>query len=78
MNQNISWFIFTYKGCGYCKKAKDLLKNKHIDFIEIEVNDSNKLDIYNSIDKITGKYRYFPVIFNNGNFIGGYTELQKM
>ena len=56
---------------------KKILKDKNIE-VEIEVvNDDNKLVIYEELDNITGKYRFVPMIFYNGKFIGGHTELQK-
>jgi glutaredoxin len=71
------WYIVTKEGCKHCDNAKKTLKDKNIE-VEIEViNDDNKLVIYEELDNITGKYRFFPMIFYNGKFIGGYTDLQK-
>lgn len=71
------WYIVTKEGCKYCDKAKSLLKDKNIE-VEIEViNDDNRVVIYEELDNITGKYRYFPMIFYNGKFMGGYAELEK-
>ena len=71
------WYIVTKEGCKYCDKSKTLLKDKNIE-AEIEIiNDDNRMVIYEELDNITGKYRYFPMIFYNGKFIGGYTELEK-
>ena len=71
------WYVITKEGCKYCDNTKKLLKEKNIE-ADIEViNNDNKLIIYKEIDDITNNYRYFPVIFYNGKFIGGYTELQK-
>lgn len=69
--------IYTKNGCGYCKKAKDFLKNRGKKYTEIEVTEKNKEKIYEKIDSLTGKYRYFPIIFNGKNFIGGYAELDS-
>ena len=71
------WFIVTKSGCGYCKKAKELLDSKNMKFETHELTNVNKDDIYNKLDSLTGKYRYFPMIFNKGKFIGGYTDLEK-
>jgi len=72
------WFLFIRNGCGYCKKAKDLMKEKGIHFGEQEIDENNKEEIYGVIDIYTNNYRYFPVIFHNGKFIGGYAELEKI
>ena len=72
------WFIFTMSGCGYCTKAKQLLRTKGYKFKTKEINNSNENEIYAEIDGKTKKYRYFPVIFHNGKFIGGYSELESM
>lgn len=71
------WFILTRKDCKYCEKAKKLLKSSGYVYTEQEIVDENKNSIYQIIDKYTNSYRYFPVIFYNGTFIGGYSELEK-
>lgn len=71
------WAIYTKTGCSFCDKAKELLNNLYIPYTAIEVNDENRESIYNEIDHQTGSYRYFPIIFQNGRFIGGYNELSK-
>ena len=74
---NSGWYIVTKDGCPYCDKAKSLLSQKGINYKAEVANDSNKVKIYKKVDNITNNYRYFPMIFHNGKFIGGYTELEK-
>ena len=74
---NSGWYIVTKDGCPYCDKAKSLLSQKGIKYKVEVANDSNKVQIYKKVDNITNNYRYFPMIFHNGKFIGGYTELEK-
>ncbi len=74
----VPWFIFTMKGCNYCEFAKKLLDERNIKYQTTEINDSNKDKIYSYTDPYTKKYRYFPMIFNNGKFVGGFGELKKM
>ena len=76
--KSVEWYIFTINTCVYCNKAKKLLEDHNKSFISTEINDQNSKDIYNSIDALTDNYRYFPIIFHNGKFIGGYTELNKL
>ena len=69
--------IYTIEGCGYCVKAKELLKKNKIKYREIVVTDDNETEIYKKVDKKTNKYRSFPMIFKNNKFVGGFTDLDK-
>ena len=75
--QGIDWFIVTMEGCGYCDQAKKLLETHKLKFKTQMLTKENQNKIYESIDSLTKKYRYFPVIFYKGKFLGGYTELKK-
>tara|TARA_Y100000389_G_scaffold28502_1_gene24396 strand:+ start:2262 stop:2543 length:282 start_codon:yes stop_codon:yes gene_type:complete len=76
--KNSEWFIVTRNGCGYCSEAKKLLKHEGKKPRTKLLNDKNKDKIWKVTDKITRQeYRYFPVIFHKGRFLGGYTELKK-
>ena len=71
------YIIYSKEGCPYCKDAKELLKSKNILFKEIKITDSNIQNIYKKIDSKTKNYRYFPIIFKNDIFIGGFSELKS-
>jgi glutaredoxin 3 len=75
--KNDKWYIVTKDGCPYCDKAKAFLTEKCINYKVEVLNNSNKEQIYKKLDSVTNKYRYFPMIFHNDKFIGGYTELEK-
>ena len=75
--KNIDWFIITMDGCNYCDEAKKLLQKNKLKLHSQMLTKSNKDKIYESIDIMTKKYRYFPIIFYKGKFLGGYTELKK-
>jgi glutaredoxin len=75
---NNNWFIVTKKGCPYCDKAKMLLKSHHLDYGEYEITRQTSTNINDELSKFTDGYKYFPKIFKNGNFIGGYSELLKL
>jgi glutaredoxin len=74
----IKWYIFTMKGCKYCSEAINLLSQHNQHFTTQEVNKYNIKDIYSIIDSSTSNYRYFPIIFHNDEFIGGYQELKTI
>ena len=64
-------------GCTYCDDAKKLLQKHKFKFHTQMLTQKTKDTIYESIDNMTKKYRYFPIIFYKGEFLGGYTELKK-
>jgi glutaredoxin len=82
-----NWELYTMEGCIFCEKAKQLLKNRK------ETNSNVKLKIEVGIDengnedrdliikmKQRGKsyYTTWPRIFLNDEFIGGYSDLEKL
>ena len=71
------WKIYTMRGCPYCTDAKALLRKHGETFSEVVVTDRNRTRIYNNIDNKTKSYRYFPIIFKNNRFLGGFGELEK-
>ena len=73
--------MYSITGCKYCDKSKELIKGKNK---ECKTNNCDKYvatlrdsdDFYAFMNKYTTRnYKYFPMIFNNGKFIGGYQEL---
>jgi glutaredoxin len=76
----IGFTIYSKSGCKYCSFSKNLLiKNKH-NFLLINCDDyliNNKNKFLDFIEKIIKRpYKLFPMIFNDGKFIGGYIELE--
>lgn len=70
--------IYTKSGCTYCRKAKFLLEKENVTMIDcdeylIEAR-SAFLDFIRSINGNI-EYKTFPMIFHDGRFVGGYTEL---
>lgn len=67
--------MYTRPGCGFCDKAKILLRNWNIPYIE------NKLDVDFTRQNLVEKYstaRTYPVIVVDGFYIGGYEELSTL
>ena len=65
--------ILTRDGCGYCAKAKKLLKDLGYEYSEVSLGNANRSRI---VGAITGKGTV-PQVFVNGNLIGGLEELQR-
>ncbi len=66
--------IYTTQTCTYCNLAKNLLKEKKLQFKEINVE--TNLNILKDLIKKTN-HKTVPQIFINEKFIGGYTELRE-
>lgn len=64
--------IYTTQTCTYCNLAKNLLKEKKLQFTEINIEAN--LNILKDLIKKTN-HKTVPQIFINEKFIGGYTEL---
>ena len=74
MNKNI--IIYTSSLCGFCYRAKSLLKKKNIPFEEINIDlDYNKRN--EMIKKSSGRTSV-PQIFYKNRYIGGCDDLFKL
>ena len=74
MNKNI--IIYTSSLCGFCYRAKSLLKKKNIPFEEIDIDlDYNKR--IEMIKKSAGRTSV-PQIFYKNHHIGGCDDLYKL
>jgi glutaredoxin 3 len=65
--------IYTRQFCGYCSMAKNLLKEKGVDFFEFDATFSPEIR-RQMIEKANGATT-FPQIFIEGRHLGGCTEL---
>lgn len=79
--------IYSKSGCPNCKKVKDLLEAKQIQFIVIDCDEyllESRSEFLLFIMNLTSQdWKTFPIVFNNaGNFIGGFIDtkvyLEKM
>lgn len=81
-NKN-TYLIFGLSTCGYCKKAILYVKENNISFKYYEMDKYYKIfiPILKKLSnmkpslEIKPEHDTFPVIFRNGKFIGGYTDL---
>jgi len=71
--------IYTRENCGYCTKAKDLLKEESNVIISCDEYLKEDRDAFIiCMDSLTKKgHRTFPMVFHNGTFIGGYIDTLK-
>ena len=73
--------IYSKSGCINCVKVKQLLKSSGKPFNIIDCDEylletkTEFLDFIKTIAKV--EYKMFPMVFLNGDFIGGYTETNK-
>jgi glutaredoxin 3 len=67
--------MYTTRWCGYCVRAKALLKGKGIDFDEISLDDDP--GFRQTLFDLTGGWTV-PQIVLDGEPIGGYTELWRL
>jgi glutaredoxin 3 len=75
-----SVFIFSKTYCGYCLKAKNLLKTLEVNFNSIELDETdleNDDAFLNDLDKHSGINTY-PKIYIGVNCVGGFTDLNKL
>ena len=74
MNENI--IIYTSSQCGFCYRAKSLLKKRNIPFKEIDID----LDYSKRIEMIkkSGGRTSVPQIFFKDRHIGGCDDLYKL
>jgi len=62
-NNDVEWVVVTMNGCGYCKRAKELLKSNSIKYKTIQISDDEENKFYLVLDSYSGGYRKFPMIF---------------
>jgi len=67
--------IYTIPFCGFCWRAKRLLKKKGVEFSEIDVR--SDAEALSEIRDIAG-HSTFPQILINGQLIGGCDDLYEL
>jgi glutaredoxin len=73
--------IYSKSNCLFCTKVKQLLTDNQIFFVEIQSDEyllEDKEDFLSFIKGLIQKeYRTFPMVFNHGQFIGGFTDTES-
>jgi glutaredoxin 3 len=67
--------IYTKESCPFCVRAKQLLTQKGVAFVEHNLE--GKPDELEALKKKTG-WRTVPQIFIGGELIGGFSELSAL
>ena len=76
MNKQYKILIYTSNNCTFCNSAKELLKNKKLNFKEINISKNNLLK-KKMVEKTNGLMTV-PQIFINSNHIGGFEDLYNL
>jgi glutaredoxin len=70
--------IYSKSDCKFCLMTKYLLEMKGLEYEEINCHNfllEDKEEFIQIMKKYIGhEYRFFPMVFYNKQFIGGYTE----
>jgi glutaredoxin 3 len=67
-------FVYTKKGCPNCVTAKQLLKLKHLSYIEQSMDD---IEVRRAFEFSYPNVRGLPQIFINDQRVGGLIGLQQ-
>lgn len=70
--------VYIKEGCPYCINAEALLKSRNIKYKRIIYSELTDRQKKNVMKKIGKEYIYYPKIFVNDTFIGGYDDLKKL
>jgi glutaredoxin 3 len=65
--------VYTSSNCTFCVQTKRMLTQLKLPFEEIGLDDQPELR--QKLSEDNGHYRTVPMIFVDGKFIGGYTDL---
>lgn len=85
LTNNDKYVIFYSEWCGYSMKAVKLLENNKLQFKGYKIDKIkgdidtlvSNLKLTSNLTNFNKKHRTRPIIFKNGKFLGGYTELQN-
>lgn len=76
MSKKYEILLYTSNNCTFCNSAKELLKNKKLNFKEINISKNNLLK-KKMVEKTNGLMTV-PQIFINSNHIGGFEDLYNL
>ncbi|NOK20448.1 glutaredoxin 3 [Corallococcus carmarthensis] len=68
--------IYTTTYCGFCVRAKDLLKRKGVAYEEVDVTGDD--DARAKLVEMSNGQRTVPQIFIGDTHVGGYSDLAQL
>ncbi len=68
--------IYTTAYCGFCVRAKDLLRRKGVDYEEVDVTGNDEMRA--RLVEMSSGQRTVPQIFIGDTHVGGYTDLAQL
>ena len=73
------YVVYGGKGCKWCCKAEFLLEDNELkyDYYDVEKKFGSKKAFFDEFSSRTNNKRTIPVVFVNGKFLGGYTQLEQ-
>lgn len=75
------WTVYGANWCGFCRRAKKMLEQKGVEMVYHDVDKMEGVDKNGVKDKLahlSNNQRTIPIIFKDGNFVGGFTELKNL
>jgi len=77
---NEGYTVYSKSGCINCTKIKKLLLEKNIFFLDVQcdeflLEDKEQFLLFIN-EKAQKECKTFPMIFYNGEFVGGYNEVK--
>lgn len=73
--------IYSKSGCFYCTKVKKLLTEQNSVFVVIDCDEyiieAKENFLLFMKERANKEYKTFPMVFNNGVFVGGFNETQE-
>jgi glutaredoxin 3 len=72
--------IYGAKYCEYCQKAKKWCFDNDMTFMYVNINEiiDNNTELFNYFGQSINNQKTIPIIFKDGNFIGGWTDLMDL
>lgn len=67
--------VYTTTYCGYCDRAKSLLRRKGVEYEEIDVTGDDEMRV--KLVEMTGGMRTVPQIWVGDTHVGGFDRLSE-
>lgn len=68
--------VYTTTYCGYCDRAKSLLRRKGVEYQEIDVTGDDEMRV--KLVEMTGGMRTVPQIWVGDTHVGGFDRLSEL